>query len=236
MLFEKLGICLSGRRIARFLVCIRRGWNSHKPVQQISRTFSLSSHHRKTKSSRYLTNFFHEYGTILQFSFQFFFLSLFFHSVVIDTMIRNTGRLSIRFRIERWGAWDNLARDRESSCKISIKFTPWIDDSRDSSWKLDRRKARTTLVERMVDQETKRDRSWPFNVSVLSPVIYHRGSIAVSGSSQLRCFSSSWKYRYACVRSLRRDRKRDHRKSPRWNGSVISASISHSFLLKRRQI
>lgn len=70
----------------------------------------------------------------------------------------------------------------------------------------------------------------------MSPVIYHRGSIAVSGSSQLRCFSSSWKYRYACVRSLRRDRKRDHRKSPRWNGSVISASISHSFLLKRRQI
>lgn len=102
----------------------------------------------------------------------------------------------------------------------------WIDDSRDSLWKSGRRKARTTLLgERMVDQETKRDRSWPFNVSVLSPVIYHRGSIAVSRSSQLRCFfSSSWKYRYACVRSLRRDRKRDHRKSPpRWDGSVISA-------------
>lgn len=49
-------------------------------------------------------------------------------------MIRNTGRLSIRFRIERNdGVWDNLGRDRESSCKISIKFMRWIDDSRDSS-------------------------------------------------------------------------------------------------------
>lgn len=113
----------------------------------------------------------------------------------------------------------------------------WIDDSRDSSWKSGRRKARTTLLgERMVDQETKRDRSWPFNVSVLSPVIYHRGSIAVSRSSQLRCFfSSSWKYRYACVRSLRRDRKRDHRKSPppRWDGSVISA---FPFVLIKRNV
>lgn len=72
---------------------------------------------------------------MLQFSFRFFFLfSLFFHSTVIDTMIRNTGRLSIRFRIERNdGVWDNLGRDRESSCKISIKFMRWIDDSRDSS-------------------------------------------------------------------------------------------------------
>lgn len=73
---------------------------------------------------------------MLQFSFRFFFLfSLFFHSAVIDTMIRNTGRLSIRFRIERNdGVWDNLGRDRESSCKISIKFMRWIDDSRDSSY------------------------------------------------------------------------------------------------------
>lgn len=59
---------------------------------------------------------------------------------------------------------------------------------------------------RMVDQETKRDRSWPFNVSVLSPVVYHRGSIAVSGSSNLAVSFLRGKYRYACVRSLWRDR------------------------------
>lgn len=153
--------------------------------RKLSLSLSLCLVERQNRSSRYLTNFFHEYDTIFFWFFLFsFFLSFFFHSGVIDTTIRNTGRpFRIRFRIERNERWDNLARDRESCCKISIKFMRWIDDSRDSSWKLGRRKARTTLLERMVDQETKRDRSWPFNVSVLSPVIYHRGSIAVPGSS-----------------------------------------------------
>lgn len=101
MLFEKLGICLSGRRIARFLVCIRRGWNSHSlcnKFRELSLSLSLfllsrAIIERQIRSSRYLTNFFTNIVIHNFLSDSFFFLS-FFHSAAIYTTIRNTGRLS----------------------------------------------------------------------------------------------------------------------------------------------
>ena len=85
-------------------------------------------------------------------------------------------------------------------------------------WKVGRRKARTTLLCKNCERRNEiRDRSWSFNVSVLSPVIYHRELYRRFRIFELGCFFSSVENidTHACdlYRKREREREREARSS-----------------------